>query len=305
MNRRSFLSLGTVAPALARQQQQQQADASQVIRLDVTRVNTLFTVSDKHGRFVNNLNKESFEVFENKRKQTILEFVAETDIPLRIAVLVDTSNSIRERFRFELESAADFLRSVIRPDRDKAMIFSYDTQPELIQPMTPDTELLTKKLRTLRPGGSTSLFETIFVTCRDYLAVDQPREKFRRAIILIGDGEDNSSRQTREQALEMITKAEAVLYAISTNMTRTETDGDRLLKYFCDETGGRAFFPFKAEDLAQDFENIANELRSQYSILYRPEPEATDGSFRRVQILVPRRRDVVVRARKGYYARKS
>jgi VWFA-related protein len=297
MNRRHFLSLASAA-AYAQ-------EPSQVITMDVRRVNLLFTVSDKRGRFVNNLNKDSFEIFENRRQQNILEFVAETDMPLRIGVLVDTSNSIRERFRFELEAAADFLKSVIRPDRDKALIYSYDTEPALLQAFTPDTDLLTKRLRSIRPGGSTSLFETIYVACRDRMATDTPRHKYRRAIILIGDGDDNSSTYTRDQALEMLNNAEVVVYAISTNMTRAETGGDRVLKYFCDETGGRAFFPFKAEDMAQDFENIANELRSQYSILYRPEPEVTDGTFRSVKVQVKRRKDVVVRARKGYYAKKT
>ncbi len=134
--------------------------------------------------------------------------------------------------------------------------------------------------------------------------LDQPRYKYRRAVIIIGDGEDNSSRFTRDQALEMAYRAETVIYAISTNISRVETDGDKVLKYYARETGGRAFFPFKAEDLAQDFENIANELRSQYSILYRPDPLVTDGRFHPVDLRVRGRRDLFVRARRGYYAPK-
>jgi VWFA-related protein len=131
---------------------------------------------------------------------------------------------------------------------------------------------------------------------------DQPMHKYRRAIIILTDGEDNQSRYSRDQALEMAQKADVVVYAISTNISRISTDGDKVLKYFAGETGGLTFFPFKVQDLAQSFENIANELRHQYSILYRPEPARTDGQFHEVGIKVKNRKDVVVRARKGYYA---
>jgi len=303
MNRRTFVSIAAALPAaLPSLGQQQPADSSQTITLEVNRVNLLYTVSDRRGRFVNNLTKEDFEVTEAKRKQNILEFVAETNLPLRIAMLIDTSNSIRDRFRFELEAAGQFLESVIRHDKDKALIYSFDTEPQLVQDLTDNTEILAKKLRDLRPGGATALYEGIFVACRDKLMMDQPRHKFRRAIIVLGDGEDNSSQHTRDQALELAHKADVVIYAISTNVAKVETGGDKVLRYFARETGGLAFFPFKAEDLAQDFENIANELRSQYSILYRPEPLKTDGLYHPVDINVKGRKDLIVRARKGYYA---
>ena len=296
-----FLGMSAVGRLLGQQPQRPQ-ESDQTITLDVTRVNLLFTVTDKRGRFVNNLEKDEFEVIENKRKQNVLEFAAESDLPLRIALLVDTSNSIRERFKFELEAASQFLTSLIRKKQDRALIYSFDTQPDMVQDLTDDTELLGKKLRGLRPGGGTSLYEAIFVACRDRLMMDQPRHKFRRALIVIGDGEDNSSRYSRDQALEMAHKADVVIYAISTNITKVESDGDKVLKYFASETGGLAFFPFKAEDLEQDFENIAHELRSQYSLLYRPEPLKTDGLYHSVQVKVKERRDLQVRVRKGYYA---
>ncbi len=299
MKRREFISLASALPALA---QQQPADSSQTITLEVNRSNILFTVSDRKGRFVNNLMKDEFEVFDNKRQQKILEFVTESNIPLRIALVFDTSNSISGRFRFEMETASQFLSSVLRPEQDRALIYAFDTQPYLVHGLTNDVEALGRKLRDLRPGGGTALFDTIVYSCRDHLAKEQPRHKYRRALIVIGDGEDNASHYTRDQALEMAQKSDVGIYAISTNITRVETGGDKLLKYFCAETGGLAFFPFKAEDLAQDFENIANELRSQYSILYRPEPLNLDGKYHSIQIRVKQRKDVAVRARKGYYA---
>ncbi|HBY61020.1 MAG TPA: VWA domain-containing protein [Solibacterales bacterium] len=272
------------------------------IVLDVTRVNMLFTVSDKKGRFVTNLGREDFEIVEGKRAQSILEFTAETDLPLRLAVLVDTSNSIRDRFKFEQEAAVEFVNSLLRPKQDRAMVMSFDTAPDVVADLTDDQEALAKGIRGLRAGGGTALYDAIFAACRDRLMRDQPRHKFRRAMVVISDGDDNQSRYSRDQALEMAHKADVVIYAISTNVSRIETDGDKVLKYFAAETGGLAFFPFKVEDLAQSFENIANELRHQYNLFYRPEPLKTDGLWHEVNLRVRGRKDLVVRARKGYYA---
>ena len=272
------------------------------IILDVTRVNMLFTVTDKKGRFITDLVKEDFEVIEGKKTQIIQEFNAESDLPLRLAILIDTSNSIRDRFRFEQEAAIQFLTSVLRPRQDKALVVSFDTSAELVTDLIDDIEQLAKRIRDLRPGGGTALYDAIYYACRDKLSQDQPRHKFRRAIIMVTDGDDNQSRVSRDQALEMAQKADAVIYAISTNITRTETDGDKILKYLTHETGGQAFFPFKVEDLEQSFENIANELRHQYNIFYRPEPLKTDGLYHAVTLKVKGRKELMVRARKGYYA---
>jgi Ca-activated chloride channel homolog len=272
------------------------------ISVDVTRVQLLFTVSDKKGRFVNNLAKEDFDVFEAKKPQSIVEFTAETDLPLRLAILIDTSNSIRDRFKFQQEAATDFINTVIRPNEDRMVIVSFDAAPELVVDLTGDVEKLTAGIRSLRPGGGTALYDAIFFACRDKLMQDQPRHKFRRAMVILSDGEDNQSRYTRDQALEMAHKAEVVIYSISTNRLGIESDGDKVLKYFAEQTGGQAFFPFKAQDLAQSFENIANELRHQYNVLYRPEPLKTDGQYHPVDVRVHGRKDLVVRVRHGYYA---
>jgi len=156
----------------------------------------------------------------------------------------------------------------------------------------------------LRPGGGTSLYDAIFFACRDKLMEDQPLYKFRRAMVILSDGDDNQSRYTRDQALEMAQKADVTVYTISTNITRVESDGDKVLRYFAEETGGQAFFPFKVSDLSQSFENIANELRHQYNIFYRPEPLKVDGLYHAVEIRVKGHKDLIVRARKGYYAPK-
>jgi VWFA-related protein len=272
--------------------------------VDVTRVNMLFTVTDKKGRFVTDLAREDFEVVEGKKPQTIAEFTAESDLPLRLGILIDTSNSVRDRFRFEQDAAAEFLRTVMRARVDKAILVRFDTRAELVTDLIDDPQLLEAGIRGLRPGGGTALYDAIFYACRDKLALDQPRTKFRRAIVIVSDGDDNQSDYTRDQALEMAQKADVVIYAISTNSSRADTEGDKVLKYFTSETGGRAFFPFQVEDMAQSFENIANELRHQYNLLYRPEPLLTDGQWHAVNLRVKGRKDLIVRARAGYYAPK-
>ena len=274
------------------------------ITLDVSRVNMLYTVSDKKGRFITDLTKDDFEVFENKKPQTIIEFAAETDLPLRLAILIDTSNSIRDRFHFQQEAATAFIDGTVRPEHDKAMIVSFDTSAALVADLTGDISELEKAVQNLRPGGGTSLYDAIFFACRDKLMEDQPLYKFRRAMVILSDGEDNQSRYTRDQALEMALKADVTVYTISTNITRIESDGDKVLRYFAAETGGQSFFPFKASDLDQSFENIANELRHQYNIFYRPEPMKADGLYHSVEIRVKGHKDMIVRARKGYYAPK-
>jgi Ca-activated chloride channel family protein len=296
-----------VGVSLAAQQPDQKpaADAPDTrIILEVNRVDMLFTVTDRKGRFITNLGKDDFAVFENRRPQTIQEFTAESDLPLRIAILIDTSNSIRDRFKFEQQAAVDFINSVIRRGQDRAMLVSFDSSAELVADLIDDPDKLAEGIRSLRPGGGTALYDALYYACRDKLQLDKPRYRFRRAVVIVSDGDDNQSRVSRDQALEMAQKADAVIYCISTNITRIESDGDKILKYLALETGGQSFFPFKAEDLAQSFENIANELRHQYAIFYRPDPFHTDGLYHTVDLRVKNRHDVIVRARKGYYAPK-
>jgi Ca-activated chloride channel family protein len=297
--------LMSAAEGSAQQPPPAASDDQTRIVLEVTRVNLLFTVTDRRGRFVTGLTKDDFIVREGKNPQKILEFTAESDLPLRLVILIDTSNSVRDRFRFIQEAAIEFLNSVLRPGRDKAAVISFDTAPELQADLTDNLELLTNKIRELRPGGGTSLYDAIFYAARDKLMQDQPLHKFRRAMIILSDGEDNQSRFSRDQALEMAQKADVVIYTISTSAVQggvSNTRGDRVLRYFSEETGGTTFFPFQVTDLSQSFENIANELRHQYNILYRPEPLKTDGSYQTVEVRVQGRSNLVVRARKGYYA---
>jgi VWFA-related protein len=306
---RSLLTLATLAILLRAQQQQPPpaaagAEDDNIFRGEVTRVNMLFTVTDKRGRFVTDLTRNDFTIFENKKPQIIKEFTAETDLPLRLAILIDTSASVTDRFRFQQEAAGNFITSVVR-DQDKAIVVSFDTAAELAADLTGNTEVLEKAVKNLRPGGGTALYDAIFFACKEKLIVDQPMYKFRRAMVVLSDGDDNQSTHSRDQALEMAQRADTVIYTISTNTSRIETEGDKVMRYFADQTGGASFFPFQANDLNQSFENIANELRHQYNLFYAPEPLVNDGQYHHVLIKVKNRKDLVVRARKGYYARRA
>jgi len=269
-----------------------------------TAVDVLFTVTDKKGRFVTDLTVNDFELIENKKPQFIRQFTAESDLPLRIALLIDTSNSVTPQFRFEQQAATRFMNDVMRPKQDRMLLMSFDNNPQTISELTSDMATLERGINGMRPGGGTALYDAIYEAAKEKLMVDQPRDKFRRAMIVISDGEDTQSHYSRDQALEAAQIADTVIYAISTNTTRDSKEGDEVLKYLTDETGGQAFFPFKVEDLDQSFENIANELRHQYNILYVPDPLKTDGLYHPIQVRVKTRKDMVVRARKGYVAQK-
>jgi Ca-activated chloride channel homolog len=293
------------AVTLGRPQQPAPAqDDTGPFRLEITRVNMLFTVTDKKGHFVTDLTRGEFTVTENKKPQQIVEFTAESDLPLRLAILIDTSGSITDRFHFQQEAADNFVHGVMR-DQDKAAIVAFDSSAELVADLTNDTGVLEKAIRELRPGGGTAMYDAIYFGCKERLMKDQPMYKYRRAMVILSDGTDNASRYSREQALEMAQRADTVIYTISTNISHIETDGDKVMHYFADQTGGTAFFPFEAKDLNQSFENIANELRHQYNLFYRPEPLKNDGLYHQVQIHVKARKDLVVHARKGYYARRD
>ncbi len=190
---------------------------------------------------------------------------------------------------------------MLRSEQDKAFLVRFDTAAELVVDFTHDAEKLAKGIRDQRPGGGTALYDAIYYSCRDKLPEDSPPEQFRRALVVLSDGEDNLSKVSREQALEMAHRAEAVIFTISTNRSGMPLEGDKVLKRFAEQTGGLSFQPFQASDLGQSFENIANELRHQYFLLYAPNPFVADGRFHEVEILTSAK-DLRVRARKGYYA---
>ena len=268
----------------------------------VDEVNVVFTVTDKRGKFVNDLKKDDFHVIDdNKPAQSIRSFRSETNLPLRVGLLVDASNSIRDRFKFEQEAAIEFLNQIIH-QRDQAFVLGFDTTPEVTQNFTNNTEQLSRGVRMLRPGGGTAMYDAIYYACRDeIMAKDKGNIETRRAIILLSDGDDNQSRVSREEAVEMAQKAEVIIYTISTNSSGMRLKGDKVLEHFAEETGGRSFFPFKVQDVSDAFLQIQDELRSQYAISYKPADLQPNGKYHGIQILADNKK-YKVRSRKGYYA---
>jgi len=272
------------------------------IQVRVELVNVLVTVTDKKNYLVTDLTKDDFRVFEDGRPQEIRYFSRETDLPLRIGMLLDTSNSIRARLHFEQEAAIDFLNAVLRPGKDLAFVESFDLEPQFIQDYTDDLEKLSNAIQGLQAGGVTSLFDALFLACKEKLYVFPPPEPYlRRVAIIISDGQDNQSVRTREEALSMAQHAEVTIYTISTNRSGAEGKGDKVLHRLAEVTGGHAFVPFEPSDLAANFQEIAHELRSQYSLGYVSTNTAHDGTFRKISIQ-PVDGTLRVRAKEGYWA---
>jgi VWFA-related protein len=272
------------------------------IRVRVELVNVLTTVTDKKNRLVTDLTKDDFRIFEDGKPQDIRFFSRETDLPLRIGMLIDTSNSVRDRLRFEQEAAIDFLDAALRPGKDLAFVVAFDVEPQLVQDYTDDMEKLSNAIRGLQAGGVTSLYDAVFSSCKEKMLIFPPPEPYVRGVmIVISDGQDNQSVHTREEALSMAQHADVTIYTISTNRSGAEGRGDKVLRTLADVTGGHTFFPFEAGDLAANFQEIARELRSQYSLAYVSTNTAHDGTFRKITIQ-PIDKNLLVRARSGYFA---
>lgn len=272
------------------------------IKKRVDEVNVLFIATDKHGKFVRNLNEADFTILDDhKPPQSIVNFRRETDLPIQLGLLVDTSGSVRSRFDFEQEAAIGFLESTIRPNFDKAFVMGFSSRSDVTQDFTDDPKLLSAGVHTLRDGGGTALYDAIYKACKSKLAKTETDHPVRRAIVVVSDGEDNQSDVSEAQAIEMAQRSEVLVYAISTNDSPVIMRGDRILQQLADATGGRAFFPFKMKDMKSSFSAIEEELRSQYVVSYRPADFEADGKYRPIEITALKK-DLQVRARKGYYA---
>lgn len=268
----------------------------------VNEVNVVFTVTDKHNRYIKNLTKKDFKVVDDdKPVEDIRSFRRETDLPLQVGLLIDASNSIRDRFKFEQESAIEFLNETVRPRYDQAFVVGFDTQAEITQDFTDNTELLSKGVRMLRPGGGTAMYDALYRVCRDKLLKSAQVGSVRRAIILVSDGDDNYSHATQSDAIEMALRANVIVYTISTNFP-SGGDGDKVLRKIAEETGGRAFEPFQLSDVANAFGQIQADLRSQYALSYRPADFQHDGRYRAIEITALNHKGLKVRSRHGYFA---
>jgi Ca-activated chloride channel family protein len=278
-------------------------------------VHLVVTVTDHHHNFITDLDKSDFKVLENGMPQDIKFFGRETDLPLRIGLLLDTSNSIRPRLEFEKDAAIDFLGKVIRRNKDLAFLMTFDNEPEVIQDYTGDLDLLMSAVRAQRAGGGTALNDAI-VMASDKLAHPPlpkgPETEVRRVVVVITDGQDNLSDRALTDAIDASIRSEAAVFSVSTNTDWLAVDdatkpskyhveaGDKVLQQFADQTGGHAFFPYRIDDLAQSFLDIGTELRSQYFIAYAPANPPPTGQYRPIDVQTTRK-GLIVSTRKGYY----
>ena len=280
-------------------------DQPNKITTSVDVVNVVFTVTDDDGRFVKDLTRDQFRILDNNRPpKEITSFEPQTGLPLRVGLLVDASNSIRDRFKFEQQAATDFLQQMLNPDSDKALVLSFDEQYELVQDFTNDIDKLSAGVRKISPGGSTALWDAVYYTCREKLMKEGSSNPVRRVIVLISDGSDTQSHVYKQEAIDMAQRAEVAIYTISTGLGFERGEGDHNLKLLADATGGQAFFPLKIDDVESAFVRIQHELRSQYSISYKPDNFVPNGQYRTISIkTMPK--SFKVRAKRGYYARKQ
>jgi Ca-activated chloride channel family protein len=272
------------------------------IRKRVDEVNVLFIATDKHGKFVRDLNQGDFSILDDhKPPQSIQNFRRETDLPMHMGLLIDVSGSVHSRFDFEQNAAISFLQHSIRSGFDKAFIVGFNSQSQMTQDFTDNVQSLADGIHRLQDGGGTALYDAIYRACKDKFLNDRPDHPTRKAIIVVSDGEDNQSDHTRAQAIEMAQRAEVIIYAISTDDSGLILRGDKVLGQLAESTGGRAFFPFKMKDITHSFAAIEDELRSQYVVSYRPADFDADGRYRSIEISALKK-DLQVRSRKGYFA---
>ncbi|HTF37819.1 MAG TPA: VWA domain-containing protein [Blastocatellia bacterium] len=288
----------------------------QVVTLGTQLVTVPFNVTDKKNRYINDLSKDDIEVLEDSKGQQVFSFERQTDLPITIAMLIDISGSQEWTLPEERAAGQRFFRRVLRPRKDLAAVVTFEHESVLVQDLTSDVEKLHRALDDVRlpaqsatmgrPGGtppinnsgvgSTAMFDSIYSVSSDLLR----REAGRRVIILVTDGEDTSSSVKMREAIERTWRSEIIVYSIGIGGPMGVDQGT--LKKIAAETGGRAFFPRKPEDLDAAYTQIDEDLRSQYILAYTPANATKDGSFRTIQVKVKNHGDLTVRHRRGYFA---
>src|SRR6266849_3193885 len=289
------------APAAPKQEPAQQSD--QTIKTVVNLVDVLFTVLNRRNKLVPELEKDAFKIWDDKAPQEIRYFSRQTDLPLRIGMLLDTSNSIRDRIKFEQDASINFLFSVLRHNKDEAFVMTFDDEPQIVQGFTGDAGALRDQITKTKAGGGTAIYDAVYEACVKQLSHpprppgDQP-DVVRRVMILISDGEDNLSTRTRADAIEMAQRTSVVIYTISTStqwisLSQTDpnkmgdrkyhlTDGDRILQEMAEETGGRAFFPYHVDDLDPSFQYAYPRIFSEVKCVSWRRADPSSGCTHRL-----------------------
>lgn len=302
----------------------------EVVRVETDLTNILFTAADKQKRFVTTLKQEDLRVTEDGQPQEIFTFARQTDLPLSLAIVIDTSVSEERTLPIEKEAASSFVDAVIRPSKDEAAVVTFTGEATLEQGLTGSVTRIRRALDRVefvppsgyigggqtagtppisdqgqRLAGTTAIWDAIWITSDEVLS--QTSDKTRRAIILLTDGEDSSSQKKLDEAIDKAVKVDAVIYVIGIGDEYYGGVNKGTLKKVSERTGGRAFFPEDEADLRTAFAQIQLELRSQYLVAYSPTNKQRDGSFRKVQIEIVnpelRKQNLRLTYRQGYFAR--
>lgn len=287
-------------------EKQDPQDPGQIIT-ETTNVRLAVSIVDKNNRFITDLTQTDFQVYEDGVLQKIESFRPESDLPLDVAVLMDTSNSVKPKLKFEKDAAVSFLYTMLQSRRDRALYATFDSEIELHQDFTNRIDLLSQAIDKVKARGETRLYDAIYSVCEEKMFATSGR---RRAMVIITDGEDTVSERTLKDAIDIAQRSETTVFIISTKAGgffgveagTVDRREDRDLKKLAEETGGRAFFTGQVIELERSFSAIAKELRSQYLIAYSPTNEKFDGKFRAIDIRLMEKKDLKIRAKKGYTA---
>ncbi|HSM84546.1 MAG TPA: VWA domain-containing protein [Candidatus Limnocylindrales bacterium] len=308
-----------LSPGLAQQPQppSAQQDQTPVFRKRVNLVNVFFTVKDKHGALAPGLKQSDFQIFEDGKPQNIRYFSAESNQPLTLGILIDSSGSMQNMLPEEKIVAGDFLRQVIT-DKDMAFVISFDIDVDLLQDLTSDVHMLRAGLNKARinvgSGGGgfpgigqgpipvsnpkgTLLYDGVYLGGDEILS----KQVGRKAMIILTDGVDQGSRMRLKDSIEAAQKADAICYVLLISDPRYGSDSHDMGQ-LAEQTGGRVITVSNPDKLSKAFSQISDELRSQYSIGYYPANEKHDGSFRKIELKTTTKEKYKIQARKGYYA---
>jgi Ca-activated chloride channel family protein len=291
-------------------QNQSHNQSQDTLKVSVDLVSVPFTVTDRHGRYVSGLTARDFTVEEDGRRQQISNFAHENELPLTVALLIDTSPSVRPVFEEEKATAKTFLETIMR-SKDLALVIGFDRSVTLVQDYTENVRLLKRAIDELEIGGGTSVFDAVYLACKEKLST----EAGRKAIIMLSDGDDTTSKLKFNDALIAAHQSDTVIYGIYYSLRSAFPYGRRgrggfgggdpgTLRKFSAETGGTTFVVNNQNTFGKIFEQITQELRSQYSLGYYSTNTSRDGKFRQIKI-VPRDSSYSVKARRGYYAAKG
>jgi VWFA-related protein len=274
------------------------------IRKNVDQVTMFFSVS-RHGHLVNDLQQSNIHVLDdNKPPEKVVQFAPQSKLPLRLALLVDTSGSVLDRFSFEKHAATKFVEKMLSGASDLAFIAGFSHETTVTQDFSHEPVDLGKGIDKLTNGGGTALFDAVSLACRK-LAVYPDSERVARVLVILSDGEDNSSHSSLKQSLQFAERTGVTIYTVSTREDRDDkTDADRVLEVLAERSGGEAMFPGDIMTLGKSLDRLHDLIRSRYFIAYKPADFDANGSYRSINVIAEKDgKRLQVRARKGYHAR--